>query len=459
MQRKIPANLWETHYLGKTPLPIIVIGVLSTLFYVFAKPHFSDFSDFNKLLLSLSGLICIRIYAIPVWKHPIFHMFWWALLLAMCHWFYLTLTLPDMAGAYPKLDHIARLFVFIIFAWWLAGSTRNTLVFWSIASAAVVLAPWIAGDGLADFQRGFHGARIGFGIRNVQHAAMFFGTVLLGLLIFLPRLLKTSLQHYGKLALWALWVVAFLIITAGVIISQTRATWLGVAAGMFTVLIFIFIEHRKCFSNKQLLLVLLLSALLAIVAISNSSLVTERATAELDTIEGLLRGDWSSVPLSTSEARSSVGERMYSWRAAIDMIAQRPLLGWGEQGIDYLFNHIKYNQAHYQALNFGHLHNLYLEITLQYGLLGLAAYFYLLIWFTKNAWFAWKRGDMPGDVLLFLYAFLCFWSVVNLFESYLIFWTGVFLFNIVLAGGLAHIWKPTLRTNSSTLLGISEKDH
>lgn len=456
MQRKIPASLWETHYLGKTPLPLVVIGVLTTLFYVFSKPHFGDFSDFNKLLLSLSGLISIKIYAPPVWKHPVFHMLWWALLLAVCHWFYLTLTLPHLAGDYPKLDHIARLFVFIIFAWWLAGSTRNTLVFWSIASAAVVLAPWIAGDGLADFQRGFHGERIGFGIRNVQHSAMFFGTVLLGLLIFLPRLLKAPLQHYGKLILW---VVAFLVIMAGVIISQTRATWLGVTAGMLTVCLLMILEHRKHFSKKQLLVVFFVSASLAILIISNSSLVIERATAELDTIQALLRGDWSSVPLSTSEVRSSVGERLYSWRAAIDMIGQRPLLGWGEQGVDYLFNHIKYNQAHYQALNFGHLHNLYLEITLQYGLLGLAAYVYLLTWFTKNAWIAWKRGDMPGDVLLFFYAFVCFWSVINLFESYLIFWTGVFLFNVVMAGCLAHIWKPTLRTHSSTLLVISEKDH
>ena len=455
MLRKIPSGLWETHYFGKTPLPLIAIGVLTTLFYVFSKPHFDDFSDFNKLVLSVSGLISIKIYAAPVWKHPVFHMFWWALLLAVCHWFFLTLALPDLAGDYPKLDHIARLFVFIIFAWWLAGSTQNTLLFWSIASAAVVLAPWIAGDGLADFQRGFLGERIGFGIRNVQHSAMFFGTVLLGLLIFLPRLLRAPLQHYGKLSLW---VLAFIIIIAGVIISQTRATWLGVIAGLLTALFLIFIEHRKSFSKKYLLIFFILSACLAILIITNSSLVIERATAELDTIQALLRGDWSSVPLSTSEVRSSVGERLYSWRAAIDMIAQRPLLGWGEQGIDYLFDNIQYNQAHYQALNFGHLHNLYLEITLQYGLLGLAAYFYLLGWFIANAWFAWKRGDMPGDVLLFFYAFLCFWSVINLFESYLIFWTGVFLFNVVMAGGLVHIWKPTLRTNSSTPSVISEKD-
>lgn len=454
MQKKIPSSLWETYYLGKTPLPLIVTGVLTTLLYVFSKPHFDDFSDFNKLVLSLSGLVSIRIYAKPIWKHHAFHMLWWALLLAICHWLFLTLALPHMADDYPKLDHIARLFLFIVFAWWLSGSTRNTLLFWSIASAAVVLAPWIAGDGIADFQRGFLGERIGFGIRNVQHSAMFFGTVLLGLLIFLPRLLKAPLQHYGKLILWSL---AFIIILAGVIISQTRATWLGVIAGISMALLLLFIEHRKSFSKQHFLLIFILSALLVLLFIANSSFIFERATAELDTIKALLRGDWSSVPLSTSEERSSVGERLYSWRAAIDMIAQRPLLGWGEQGIDYLFDNIEYNQAHYQALNFGHLHNLYLEITLQYGLLGLLAYFYLLTWFIKNAWLSWKRNDMPGDVLLFLYAFLCFWSVINFFESYLIFWTGALLFNVVIAGSLAHIWKPTLRTNSSKLVIRSEK--
>ncbi|NYS62341.1 O-antigen ligase family protein [Vreelandella salicampi] len=456
MQKKISFYFWETHYLGKTPLPLIITGVLTMLLYVFSKPHFDIFSDLNKLFLSIIGLVSIKLYANQVWKHHVFHMLWWALLLAIIHWFFLTFSLPDLAGDYPKLDHIGRLFLFIIFAWWLAGNTRNTFLFWSVASATVILSPWIAGDGLADFQRGFLGERIGFGIRNVQHSAMFFGTVLLGLLIFLPRLLRAPLQHYGKLALW---VLAFLVIIAGVIISQTRATWLGVLAGLLTALLLIFIEHRNSFSKKHLLLFFILSACLAILIFTNGPLLFERATAELDTIQALLRGDWSSVPLSTSEVRSSVGERLYSWRAAIDMIAQRPLLGWGEQGVEYLFDNIKYNQAHYQALNFGHLHNLYLEITLEYGLLGLAAYFYLLIWFVINAWFAWKRGDMPGDVLLFFYAFLCFWSVINLFESYLIFWTGVFLFNVVMAGSLTHIWKPTLRTNSSTPFVMSEKDH
>ena len=455
MQRKHLFFIWETKYLGKTPIPLIAIGVLTTLFYIFSKPHFDNFSDLNKVMLSITGLVSIIIYAKEVWKHHVFHMLWWALLLAVCHWLFLTLTLPILADDYPKLDHIARLFLFIIFAWWLGGNTRNTLIFWGIASAAVVLAPWITGDGLADFQRGFLGERVGFGIRNVQHSAMFFGTVLLGLLIFLPRLLLAPLQHWGKLILWAL---AFTIIIAGVIISQTRAAWLGVIAGFSIVIFLLFIRYRKSLTKKHLALIAVSSVCLAMFIIINSSLIIERATAELDTIQALLRGDWSSIPLSSSEVRSSVGERLYSWRAAIDMIAQRPLIGWGEQGVEYLFDNIEYNQAHYQALNFGHLHNLYLEITLQYGLVGLAAYAYLLIWFIANSWFAWKRGDMPGDVLLFLYAFLCFWSVINLFESYLIFWTGVFLFNVVMAGCLTHIWKPTLRANRSKAITNIERD-
>lgn len=261
MQRKVPASLWETRYLGKTPLPLIVIGVLTTLIYVFAKPHFDDFSHLNKLALSLSGLISIKIYATPIWKPSIFHMLWWILLLAVCHQFFLTLTLPALADGYPKLDHIARLFVIILIAWWLAGSTHNTLRFWSVASSAVILAPWIAGNGLADFQRGFLGERIEFGIRSVEHSAMLFGTVLLGLLIFLPRLLRAHLQHYGKLVLW---ILAFLVIIAGVIISQTRATWLGVVAGMLTALLLVLIEHRKRFLNRQLLLIFLVSTCLAI---------------------------------------------------------------------------------------------------------------------------------------------------------------------------------------------------
>lgn len=433
---------WDTRHLGSTPRLLVEIGVASALLYAFTKMHFDFPGSLAKATLILSSLACLLRYGGSLWRHAAFRFLGIALGFALLHWVFLSVSLPDLAGHYPKLDHIARLFIFLLLAWWLAGSTRNTLMLWMVATAAVVLAPWIAGEGLTGFQRGFQGERVGFGIRNVQHAAMFFGATLLGLLIFAPRLAAFA---RGRLWTLPLWGFALGIVTAGVLVAQTRATWLGLLAALVALVALGFgllWQHRRRLGYLPLLVLLGSIALLA--GVTQSPLVTERLMAEGDVIRQLLQGDWSAVPLSSEAMRSSVGERLYSWRGAWELITQRPLLGWGDNGVAWLFETIDYNQEHYQALEFGHLHNLYLEIMLQYGLVGLVGYISLLLWFATLSLQAWRAGRMPGDILLFTLAFLVFWSVVNLFESYWFFWTGALLFNLVMAGCLTHIWKPAL---------------
>ncbi|MDN3525033.1 O-antigen ligase family protein [Halomonas sabkhae] len=429
---------WETRHLGSTPALLVELGVLSTLLYAFTKVHFDAVGSLAKGALILVSLTALTLYGRPVWRHTAFRFLGIALGFAILHWLFIWMTLESLARDYPKLDHMARLFIFLLLAWWLAGSTRNTLIFWGIAALAVVSSPWIAGDGLNDFQRGFAGQRIGFGIRNVQHAAMFFGTALLGLLIFLPRLLQAR-GRYWMLPLWAL---ALSVLVAGVLIAQTRATWLGLMVAASLLMAGLLWHHRR--RIRYLPLLVLLSIAGGGYLLVSNPVFMERLTAEADVIHQLLQGNWDAVPLSTESNRSSIGERLYSWRGAWEMILQRPLLGWGDNGVTWLFDNIDYNQAHYQNLDFGHLHNLYIEISLQYGLIGLVGYFGLLGWLVRHSLKAWQAGRMPGDIMVFTLTFVVFWSVVNLFESYWFFWTGALLFNLVVAGSLTHIWAPSL---------------
>ena len=60
----------------------------------------------------------------------------------------------------------------------------------------------------------------------------------------------------------------------------------------------------------------------------------------------------------------------------------------------------------------------------------------LLVWLTREALRARRAGALPADFLLFYMAFLGFWLVVNLFESFLYFSSGDWIF-ILVAGGVA----------------------
>ncbi|MDL4863374.1 O-antigen ligase family protein, partial [Halomonas elongata] len=56
-------------------------------------------------------------------------------------------------------------------------------------------------------------------------------------------------------------------------------------------------------------------------------------------------------------------------------------------------------------------------------------------------WRAWRGGVLPGDMALFGAGFFLYWIVVNQFESYNSFWTGVYVHNLVVGGLVTHYWR------------------
>lgn len=80
------------------------------------------------------------------------------------------------------------------------------------------------------------------------------------------------------------------------------------------------------------------------------------------------------------ENRTSVGLRLAVWQAAVRMIAEKPLAGWGSNGYHKQL-HKGANSGLYssQVKLLAHTHNTYLEAWLKYGVLGIVGVVSLLV--------------------------------------------------------------------------------
>lgn len=85
--------------------------------------------------------------------------------------------------------------------------------------------------------------------------------------------------------------------------------------------------------------------------------------------------------------------RSQIWLANIDMIKERPLLGWGYG--NYKRFRDAYYQRHPQANTTAHAHNNFLQMWVDIGLVGLAAFLWLFWSILSRGWRAYRR--LPPD--------------------------------------------------------------
>lgn len=446
------AALWQWPRSHQPTVYWWVWGVCLTLLYGVTKIHFDEVARIAEPLLALTGLWCVARYGQGVGRSMAFGFLWAIILIQLLSWVGSQFFHPDWAEPYPKIDRMARGFVCLLVAWWLGGFERNVLVFWGLVALTVVLSPWIGGGGWQEFVAGLNGERINMGIRNAQHTGFFYGIVAIGLAVFAPRLMQKGRYRVLRVSMWAL---VFVMVLFVVVLSQTRAAWLGLGlCVIFSGMILAWQQRRYWAQQRFIVSALGILILLAILVWGSYDILAKRLMTESGVISQLLSGHIQSLPYS------SIGIRIHSWNAAWEFIQQRPLLGWGGNGRALVMEHTAWLPEAVRN-EFGHLHNIYIEMWVNYGVLGLVWYFAWLSWLCWQSYRAWQRGDLAADMMLFMALFVIFWSCMNAFEAYLNFWTGVFAFNVVIGGILTLIWKPywhKIRPNQSSGAGGSWGD-
>ncbi|TDO16830.1 MULTISPECIES: O-antigen ligase family protein [Halomonas] len=362
---------------------------------------------------------------------------------------------PQWVADNPQLDRLAKLFIFISVAWWLGGNTRKTLLLWSCGLLGFLVASFTHGQGLQEWVSGLQGTRVGFGIRNLQHGSMLFGVALLGVVMFGPRFASSG----GRWVIWRLaaWLAVLVLCLVGVVIGQTRAVWLSllasllVSGGVWCVWALAkgraLPRFKTCSMAGGVLLLVMVASGFAFHDTLKTRLLTESGV-----IAELAAGHFDAVPYT------SVGIRIHSWQAALEWIAERPLVGWGGQGRGLVMEYTPW-LPDFVKEEFGHLHNFFLEVWVAYGLFGVLLFVVLAVWIGRGTWLAWRAGVMPNDVALFGTAFFLYWVVINQFESYNSFGTGVYVHNLVVGGLVTHIWRWQWETGQRVFPALTPQRH
>ena len=175
------------------------------------------------------------------------------------------------------------------------------------------------------------------------------GVLSLVLLATLPRLLPRGAARRRLGAPW-------LVMLWALIVTYTRGAWIGFAAGVLTVAATI---RRGRWVLVGGLLLLAAGALMAPYE---------------------LRHRFLSM---ADPEEAGVRERIYMWESGVAMWRERPILGVGPGGVKR--DYVRYAREEAVKKRTGHVHNTPLQILVERGVLGLAAWLWLWVAFYAHA--------------------------------------------------------------------------
>ena len=215
-------------------------------------------------------------------------------------------------------------------------------------SAAFELEPHSRIDSLFCLTTGWHVRAHSF--FNQANSFACYLVIILPLCIFLFARNRTALGKAAAAGALVLNLIALML-------TFSRASW-PLALASIAALLYFGRAKREAKSSGRRPLIL---ALLAVLALASVAAV-------------LFRGaDFASLTSMDSGV-----QRVHLYRAGLLMIAKRPVLGYGPGNYHLAMAHVQMGRAE-ERLKRAHLHNLYLQIALESGLVGLCAFIFFAV--------------------------------------------------------------------------------
>lgn len=212
------------------------------------------------------------------------------------------------------------------------------------------------------------GSRPGGTLGNPQYLTGYLITnFFIGLWIITGQVKERLVRFYYLLG-EAVLVIAF-------ILTNTRGAAIGLLSGLLVLLVYYaWVRLRPFHPSKSLYTNWALLILTGLVVVGGVFFVTRSNPF------------WQKVPLfdrlaQTSLTEASTNNRLIIWKIAGEAIKERPILGWGWDNFRYPFN------RHFEPALFAtgtsetywdKPHNIFLEIGVSAGIIGLISYLYLL---------------------------------------------------------------------------------
>lgn len=154
----------------------------------------------------------------------------------------------------------------------------------------------------------------------------------------------------------------------GSILSTARGGWIGIP---FILAFTLYIYRKKLPKYFFPILFSTISTFVVIVSLTNTGGIIDRINAA--------KADITQY-VSSENTSTSVGARFDMWKASWIAIQEKPILGWGKQGIyDKKQELAKEGVISEYAASFVHNHNQFIDDTVKKGLIGLIALLFVFI--------------------------------------------------------------------------------
>lgn len=382
--------------------PVALLG-----WYLFAL-----FGPFSTAGSNLSiGLILIA-------TAVVFPLFWRDVRRQPVFWLAVALTAYILARSllalqvYPELDeshnpHWSDLLkvtglAALPLGWWLYRYPRHVPAILATALAGLLTGAAFAGDWNQILAANF-GSRVVWGY-SPNYLGTVSGAASLGLLSWLVLGTKPGARRWAWfIGLPLLIITAFFLYT-----SQSREAWVALPIGLLTLFGAVLKychSRRRCSVALASLVGALAAIALAVFAFDGGVLLLKRMTNEWHTMVAALSGQLDAVVA----AGGSTGLRVEMWLAGLEAATVKPLFGWGPgAGMIVL-------QGEFADMRFGHFHNLYIELLVSLGVVGLGLTAITIICFMRAARRASRLGLWPDALSVGVLAVTAFTAVTVLF--------------------------------------------
>lgn len=232
--------------------------------------------------------------------------------------------------------------------------------------------------------------RVSVKLGNPIYVAVYFlFNFFFALILLYKDVIVNKISDKKVVAIFTNWLTYVYLIGAflsgfGIWMTATRGVILGLLGGLFVTAIIIAIFERE---NKLMRstaiggLVAILVLVAVFFAIKDTQFVKNNPVLSRFAV------------LSWNDIKGQGQARQYVWGMAIKGAQEKPILGWGQDGFNYVFNKYYDPRMYGQEQWFDRAHNMPLDMLIAGGIFGLLSYLGI---FVAALWLIWKKRNVLG---------------------------------------------------------------
>lgn len=381
-------TLKNTIIAGIFIIPFTSLIVMGNFFFPYITP--------KNLAFRLITLIITATFVFLMYKskrfRPNFGTIGWSLLV-----FIVILFFADIFGQYShksffsnfeRMEGFFTLLILFFYFTVLNGVMKTEKIWENLLNTFLISSVIMAMYALVEKSHGV--PRLAAQLGNSTYLGIFtLFNIFFAVFLIIRRLDRKNDTNSGKFMVIGIYVLVALLNLYIFYYTGTRGALLGLFAGMmFIAVLFAFFEkhNRKLKYAGFLILLLVVLSVGGLFAFRDSSYV--KNSQLLSRFSALISAPTDLTQYFETEGKGRVG----IWKLAIKGVGERPLLGWGQESFNYVFNKHYTPDLYGQEQWFDRAHNVFLDWLVTGGILGLISYLSMFFFGVFSLWRK-KRQD------------------------------------------------------------------